>query len=145
VGPRAAGVRSTAVRSAEVRLADDRAAGRYDDDWDRRPAREPSRPVAVERPRETVSRLDREPVRGGARGDVAADGTLHCGGRARVGLSPSGLVADGLREPPEPKAAAEIAALLQSVAPGPLVRGVDRYDEVMKAASTQSVADRPTV
>ena len=58
---RAAEVRSTDVRSAEVRVADDRAADRYDDDWDRRPAREPSRPVAVERPREpspdwTVSR-----------------------------------------------------------------------------------------
>ena len=72
---RAAEVRSTDVRSAEVRVADDRAAERYDDDWDRRPAREPSRPVAVERPRETVSRLDREPVRGGL-GPSAVRGAL---------------------------------------------------------------------
>ncbi|MGZ8749310.1 MAG: cell division protein SepF [Pseudonocardia sp.] len=75
---RAAEVRSTDVRSAEVRVADDRATERYDDDWDRRPVREPSRPVAVERPRETVSRLDREPVRGGfgpsaVRGALAMD------------------------------------------------------------------------
>jgi cell division inhibitor SepF len=72
---RAAEVRSTDVRSAEVRVADDRAAERYDDDWDRRPVREPSRPVAVERPRETVSRLDREPVRGGL-GPSAVRGAL---------------------------------------------------------------------
>ena len=72
---RAAEVRSTDVRSAEVRVADDRAAERYDDDWDRRPVREPSRPVAVERPREAVSRLDREPVRGGL-GPSAVRGAL---------------------------------------------------------------------
>ena len=72
---RVAEVRSTDVRSAEVRVADDRAAERYDDDWDRRPVRESSRPVAVERPRETVSRLDREPVRGGL-GPSAVRGAL---------------------------------------------------------------------
>ena len=64
---RAEAVRSVDVRGAELREVglrgvDDRAADRYDDDWDRRPVREPSRPVAVERPREAVSRLDREPV-----------------------------------------------------------------------------------
>ncbi len=68
-------VRSTDVRGSEVRVADDRAAERYDDDWDRRPVREPSRPVAVERPREAVSRLDREPVRGGL-GPSAVRGAL---------------------------------------------------------------------
>jgi cell division inhibitor SepF len=72
---RAAEVRSTDLRSAEVRVTDDRAAERYDDDWDRRPGREPSRPVAVERPREAVSRLDREPVRGGL-GPSAVRGAL---------------------------------------------------------------------
>jgi cell division inhibitor SepF len=72
---RAAEVRSTDVRSAEVRVADDRATERYDDDWDRRSVREPSRPVAVERPREAVSRLDREPVRGGL-GPSAVRGAL---------------------------------------------------------------------
>ena len=63
-------------RLADVRVADDRAADRYDDDWDRRPAREPSRPVAVERPREAVSRLDREPVRGTGPGPSAVRGAL---------------------------------------------------------------------
>jgi cell division inhibitor SepF len=63
------------VRAAELRGIDDRAADRYDDDWDRRPVREPSRPVAVERPREAVSRLDREPVRGGL-GPSAVRGAL---------------------------------------------------------------------
>jgi cell division inhibitor SepF len=73
---RAAEVRSSDVRSAEVRVADDRAAERYDDDWDRRPTREPSRPVAVERPREAVSRLDREPVRATGIGPSAVRGAL---------------------------------------------------------------------
>jgi cell division inhibitor SepF len=75
----------------DVRVADERSAERYDDDWDRRPSREPSRPVAVERPREVVARLDREPVRG-----IAGSGS---------GLGPSavrGALAmdtDALREP----------------------------------------------
>jgi cell division inhibitor SepF len=72
---RAAEVRSD-VRSAEVRVADDRTAERYDDDWDRRPVRESSRPVAVERPREAVSRLDREPVRATGLGPSAVRGAL---------------------------------------------------------------------
>jgi cell division inhibitor SepF len=71
---RAAEVRDTEPRVADVRVADDRTE-RYDDDWDRRPVREPSRPVAVERPREAVSRLDREPVRGGL-GPSAVRGAL---------------------------------------------------------------------
>jgi cell division inhibitor SepF len=63
------------VRSAEVRVADDRGADRYDD-WDRRPVREPCRSVAVERPREPVSRLDREAVRGAGPGPSAVRGAL---------------------------------------------------------------------
>jgi hypothetical protein len=41
------------VRAAELRGIDDRAADRYEDDWDRRPVRAASRPVAVDsaRPR----------------------------------------------------------------------------------------------
>ena len=73
---RAAEVRGADTRGAEIRVADDRVADRYDDDWDRRPAREPSRPVAVERPREAVSRLDREPVRGAGLGPSAVRGAL---------------------------------------------------------------------
>ena len=72
---RVAESRAPEVRSAEVRVADDRDADRYDD-WDRRAAREPSRPVAVERPREPVSRLDREPVRGAGLGPSAVRGAL---------------------------------------------------------------------
>jgi cell division inhibitor SepF len=78
---RAEAVRSVDVRGAELREVglrgvDDRAADRYDDDWDRRPVREPSRPVAVDRPREAVSRLDREPVRGSGLGPSAVRGAL---------------------------------------------------------------------
>ena len=73
---RAAEVRGADPRGVEIRVADDRVADRYDDDWDRRPAREPSRPVAVERPREAVSRLDREPVRGAGLGPSAVRGAL---------------------------------------------------------------------
>ncbi len=72
---RVAESRAPEVRSAEVRVADDRDADRYDD-WDRRAAREPSRPVAVERPREPVARLDREPVRGAGLGPSAVRGAL---------------------------------------------------------------------
>ena len=68
--------RSTELRGADVRVADDRGADRYDDDWDRRSVREPSRPVAAERPREPVSRLDREPVRGAGLGPSAVRGAL---------------------------------------------------------------------
>jgi cell division inhibitor SepF len=64
----------------DVRVADERSAERYDDDWDRRPVREPVRAVALERPREVVSRLDREPVRsvptGGGLGSSAVRGAL---------------------------------------------------------------------
>src|SRR5690349_1754706 len=74
VEARVAESRIAEVRSPEVRAADERA-DRYDD-WDRRPAREPSRPVAVERPREAVSRLDREPVRGAGLGPSAVRGAL---------------------------------------------------------------------
>lgn len=83
---RVAESRAPEVRSAEVRVADDRDADRYDD-WDRRAAREPSRPVAVERPREPVSRLDREPVRGAGLGPSAVRGALA-------------MDTDALREPP---------------------------------------------
>ena len=66
------------VRVADDRVADrsDRSGDRYDDDWDRRPAREPIRAVAVDRPREAVSRLDREPVRGAGLGPSAVRGAL---------------------------------------------------------------------
>ena len=65
----------------DVRVAEERSARRYDDDWDRRPVREPSRPVTAERPREVVSRLDREPVRsvagsGSGLGSSAVRGAL---------------------------------------------------------------------
>src|SRR5689334_1025613 len=63
----------------DVRVAEERSAERYDDDWDRRPVREPSRPSPVERPREVVSRLDREPVRmatGSGLGPSAVRGAL---------------------------------------------------------------------
>ena len=53
--------REYAGASRDVRV-EDRSAERYDD-WDRRPVRQSNRPL-VERPREVVARLDRDPVRG---------------------------------------------------------------------------------
>lgn len=85
--------RATEVRPAEVRVA----ADRYDDDWDRRPAREPSRPVALERPREAVSRLDREPVRGTGLGPSAVRGALAMDTDAL--RDPAALREPALREP----------------------------------------------
>jgi cell division inhibitor SepF len=75
----------------DVRVADDRSADRYDDDWDRRPVREPSRPVVAERPREVVSRLDREPVRG-----VVGAGSSLGSPAVRGALA---MDTDALREP----------------------------------------------
>jgi cell division inhibitor SepF len=74
----------------DVRVVDDRSGDRYDD-WDRRPAREPSRPVAAERPREVVSRLDREPVR-----SVAGPGSGFGSSAVRGALA---MDTDALREP----------------------------------------------
>ena len=90
---------------AEVRVGDDRgidratdrSADRYDDDWDRRPARESIRPVAVERPREAVSRLDREPVRGAGIGPSAVRGALAMDTDAL--RDPAALREPALREP----------------------------------------------
>jgi cell division inhibitor SepF len=80
--------REYAGASRDVRVAEERSAERYDD-WDRRPVREPSRPVGLERPREVVARLDREPVRGmvGASSGPAVRGALA-------------MDTDALREPP---------------------------------------------
>ena len=75
----------------DVRVADDRSADRYDDDWDRRPVREPSRPMVAERPREVVSRLDREPVRG-----VVGAGSSLGSPAVRGALA---MDTDALREP----------------------------------------------
>lgn len=60
-------------------VAEERSASRYDDDRDRRPLREPVRVGAAgtaARPREVVSRLDREPVRSGGPGPSAVRGAL---------------------------------------------------------------------
>jgi len=75
----------------DVRVADDRGPERYDDDWDRRPVREPVRAVALERPREVVSRLDREPVRG-----VAGPGSGLGSPAVRGALA---MDTDALRDP----------------------------------------------
>jgi cell division inhibitor SepF len=79
----------------DVRVADDRSADRYDD-WDRRPPREPSRPVAVERPREVVARLDREPVRGAA-GPGSGFGSSAV--RGALAMDTDALREPALREP----------------------------------------------
>jgi cell division inhibitor SepF len=74
-----------------VRVAEERSAERYDDDWDRRPVREPVRAAAPARPREVVSRLDREPVRG-----VAGPGIGLGSSAVRGALA---MDTDALREP----------------------------------------------
>jgi cell division inhibitor SepF len=98
----------------DVRLTDERSPERYDDDWDRRPAREPARAVAVERPREVVSRLDREPVRG-----VAGPGSGLGSSAVRGALA---MDTDALREPAlrEPTLR-EPARLPERAAPPPAV------------------------
>jgi cell division inhibitor SepF len=78
-----------------VRVAEERSAERYDDDWDRRPAREASRPVAVERPREVVSRLDREPVRMAAAGSGLGSSAV----RGALAMDTDALREPALREP----------------------------------------------
>jgi len=93
---RAAEVRGADTRGAEIRVADDRVADRYDDDWDRRPVREPSRPVAVERPREVVARLDREPVRGMA---GSGSGLGPSAVRGALAMDTDALRDPALREP----------------------------------------------
>ena len=80
----------------DVRVADERSAERYDDDWDRRPVREPSRAVALERPREVVSRLDREPVRGVA---GPGSGLGSSAVRGALAMDTDALRESALREP----------------------------------------------
>ncbi len=59
---------------------------------------------------------------------IEDDAITRGGRRTRLRALPIGIVPEGFQEPPEPKAAAEIAALLQSIAPSRLVLGVDRLD-----------------
>jgi cell division inhibitor SepF len=80
-----------------VRLAEERSAERYDDDWDRRPAREPVRQLVAERPREVVSRLDREPVRGAGPGGLGPSAV-----RGALAMDTDALREPALREPERP-------------------------------------------
>ena len=84
-----------AEREGRVRVADDRSAERYDDDWDRRPAREPVRQLVAERPREVVSRLDREPVRGAGPGSGLGPSAV----RGALAMDTDALREPALREP----------------------------------------------
>ena len=80
----------------DVRVADERSAERYDDDWDRRPVREPVRAaVALERPREVVSRLDREPVRSVPTGSGLGSSAV----RGALAMDTDALREPALREP----------------------------------------------
>jgi cell division inhibitor SepF len=97
----------------DVRVAEERSAERYDDDWDRRPAREPSRPVGLERPREVVARLDREPVRG----MVGASGLGSSAVRGALAMDTDALREPALREP----ALREPARLPERPTPPPAV------------------------
>jgi cell division inhibitor SepF len=98
----------------DVRVSEDRSADRYDDDWDRRPAREPSRPVAAERPREVVARLDREPVRGMV---GAGSGLGSPAVRGALAMDTDALRDPALREP----ALREPVRLSERAAPPPAV------------------------
>jgi cell division inhibitor SepF len=77
-------------------LAEERSASRYDDDWDRRPVREPVRAAAPARSRDVVSRLDREPVRGAA-GPGGGFGSSAV--RGALAMDPDALREPALREP----------------------------------------------
>jgi cell division inhibitor SepF len=112
----------------DVRVADERSAERYDDDWDRRPVREPSRAVAPERPREVVARLDRESVRGvpagGGLGSSAVRGALAMDTDALrdPALRDSTLRDPALRDPAlRDPALREPARLPERAAPPPAV------------------------
>jgi cell division inhibitor SepF len=103
-----AGEREYTAAPRDVRVADERGAERYDDDWDRRPVREPGRPAGLERPREVVARLDREPVRGSSaglgpsavRGALAMDAdALRDSALRDSALRDSALRDSALREP----------------------------------------------
>ncbi len=59
---------------------------------------------------------------------IDGDGIRHRDRRVRADVFPIGIVPEGFQEPPEPRAAEEIAALLQSIAPSRLLLGVDRLD-----------------
>ena len=96
-----------------VRVAEERSAERYDDDWDRRPVREPVRVAAQARPREVVSRLDREPVRG-----VAGPGGGLGASAVRGALA---MDTDALREPTRETALREPVRLPERTPPVPSV------------------------
>jgi cell division inhibitor SepF len=83
--------REYAGASRDVRV-EERSADRYDD-WDRRPVRQPSRPLA-DRPREVVARMDREPVRG-----MVGVGTGSSAGSSAVVRGALAMDTDALREP----------------------------------------------
>jgi cell division inhibitor SepF len=102
------------VRVADDRGIDHRGAERYDDDWDRRPAREPVRAVTLERPREVVSRLDRESVRGVPAGSGLGSSAV----RGALAMD-----TDALREPGPRESALRESALREPVrvAPPPAV------------------------
>jgi cell division inhibitor SepF len=81
-----------AERPAPVRVAEERA-DRYDDRYAAREVREPVRPVAVERPREVVSRIDRGPAVAG----VGSGGPGPSSVRGALAMDPDHESA--LREP----------------------------------------------
>lgn len=79
----------------DIRPSEERGPERYGD-VDRRPAREPNRPVGFERPREVVARLDREP----GRGPVAAGAGMGPGAvRGALAVDADSLRGPALREP----------------------------------------------
>ena len=59
---------------------------------------------------------------------VGDDAVEHRGRRVRIGVFPIGIVPEGFQETADSETAAEIAALLQAIAPAKLVLGVDRLD-----------------
>jgi cell division inhibitor SepF len=117
----------------DVRVADDRSADRYDDDWDRRPAREPSRPAVAERPREVVARLDREPVRG----MVGAGSSLGSSPAVRGALA---MDTDALRDPALREPALREPALRDPALREPALREPVRLSE--RAAPPPAVPEQ---
>jgi cell division inhibitor SepF len=116
----------------DVRV-EERGADRYDDDWERRPVREPSRSIGLERPREVVARLDREPVRGmvgaGGLGSSAVRGALA-------------MDTDALREPPLRDSALRESALRESALREPALREPTLRGPLLREPSR--LPERPT-
>jgi len=67
---------------------------------------------------------------------IDSDAVVHRGRRIKVESFPIGIIPESFQEPPEQDVAEEVSALLNAIAPGRLILGVDRLDY------TKGIAER---